>query len=78
MFNSFGEFKPDLHQNTSFKFEKSVAHILRTESSETGNRFVVIIHSLNDNNQNLDLLIRELGRNDVTVLNYFQLPTDRM
>lgn len=50
-----------------YKFEKSVAHIIKAETVETGNKFVVLFHSLNEKDENLNNLIRELNRNGIAL-----------
>lgn len=55
-----------------FGFEKSVAYILKKESNETGNNFVVLIHSLNSKDCDLDALVREINKNDIALTMYSQ------
>lgn len=53
-----------------YSFEKAVAHVLKTESRETGNPFVVLFHSLNEKDENLNALIREVNTNDIALTTF--------
>lgn len=61
----------------NFGFEKSIAYILNTEKSETGHHFVIINHLFNGNDDNLNLLIHEIHKNEIAVINFSQMLADR-
>lgn len=57
----------------NFGFEKSVEHILRTEMNETGNSFVILYHSFERNDKNLNALIGELNKNRIPLIIYTKI-----
>lgn len=63
-------FKMINKQNNNF--EKTVAHILGTEVNDTGNNFIILIHSLCENDPNLDLLTKELNNADIPIITFSQ------
>lgn len=58
-----------IQQKQSY-FDKSIAQILKKEFHETGNKFVILFHSLKNNDAELDSLIAELHSNDVSPIFY--------
>lgn len=62
----------------NFNFEKSITHILKTESVETGNNFIIIFHSLNRNIENLNSLIKTLNNNDFPIFSFAQIESENM
>lgn len=76
LLNIFGVFAIKLLYSSDhfgiFGFEKSVAHILQSEFKQTGNGFVILIHSLHPQDQDLDLLLRELNNQNIAIISYAQ------
>lgn len=71
------EFKLNPINKENFGFEKSVAHILKTEMNETGNLFIILHHSLKLNDENLDALMGELNRVHIPLITYTQIMVER-
>lgn len=73
----FIKFTISLKLNENFGFEKSVANILKKEAIETGNKFVILFHSL-ENDDNLNLLIKILNIENIPLITFSQsLPNNR-
>lgn len=57
---------------TKLNFEKTVAHILKTESIENGNSMIILYHSMSENDENLNYLVNEINKNDIAVTLFSQ------
>lgn len=56
-----------IESEKKYSFEKAVAYVLKTEMQESGIRFVVLFHSLNERDENLNALIRVVNANDIAL-----------
>lgn len=64
--------------NIDLHFEKSIAHIIKMEAKETGNKFVVLFHSLNHTNEDIDLLVKEMNEEGIAVMTFSKYDSVQM
>lgn len=58
-------------------YEKSIAHVIRTEVKETGNKFVLLFHALQENDEGLNALVKELNENCIPLFTFSQRRSDQ-
>lgn len=66
-------YKFNIMRENNHLYEQSVAHILKSEAKETGNKFTIIFNSLDRNDEHLNKLCKELSKNDIASI-IFEYP----
>lgn len=61
-----------IEREDDFAFEKSVAYILNKEINETSNKFIILYHPLDEKDQNLNKLMKELNREGSALVTHSQ------
>lgn len=72
-YNFIYSFKLLENFENKYEFEKSVAHILTKEINETSNKFLILFHSLNEKDEQLNSLVRILNNENIALILYSQL-----
>lgn len=58
-------------------YEKSIAQVIQTEVKESGNKFVLLFHDLNESDENLNALVKELNEDGIPLFTFSQRKIDR-